>query len=171
MSTLVHLLCSMEGGVYSDTDTICLKPISQWGQNPTLLHGQPKSLLKAPPSVIIGVEADVGMRADWHQWWPRPLQIVQWTLTSAPHHPIFLDVLRRILIASERAKVWTEKRDALAKRLRQEGRDKEAKKVEGWKVLTHKGADEDEEIRGEVGTGVSVMDWTGPGVWTDGVFA
>lgn len=179
--TLRYLVLLLEGGVYSDTDTICLRPIPQWGANPILLPGQRKSLLKTPPSVIIGVEADVGMREDWHQWWPRPLQIVQWTLSSAPNHPIFLDVLRRILLASERANRWEGQRDELARQLRAEGRTEQAERVEGMRVTTMKAGEADDVWEEQEGTkrkegevlagGVSVMDWTGPGVWTDGVVA
>jgi len=25
------------------------------------------------PSVVVGVEADVGDREDWYDWWPRPV--------------------------------------------------------------------------------------------------
>jgi alpha 1,6-mannosyltransferase len=27
-------------------------------------------------SVVIGIEADVGGREDWHEWWPRPVSIL-----------------------------------------------------------------------------------------------
>lgn len=71
------------------------------------------------PSLVVGVEADVGDRADWNQvspapsrsrgvgtmlltsissqWWPRPLQISQWTIASARAHPILIDTLRRLV--------------------------------------------------------------------------
>ena len=26
-----------------------------------------------PPSVVVGIEADVGERDDWNEWWPRPV--------------------------------------------------------------------------------------------------
>lgn len=31
------------------------------------------------------------------RWWPRPIQIVQWSMSSSPGHPILIDTLRRIL--------------------------------------------------------------------------
>lgn len=31
------------------------------------------------------------------QWWPRPLQISQWTIASARAHPILIDTLRRLV--------------------------------------------------------------------------
>lgn len=77
------------------------------------------------PALIVGVEADVGDRKDWHevrlasfcglavararrqkkpadrlmyaQWWPRPLQISQWTMASARGHPVMLDTVRRVV--------------------------------------------------------------------------
>ncbi|KZT51458.1 glycosyltransferase family 32 protein, partial [Calocera cornea HHB12733] len=110
---LRYLVLLLEGGVYSDTDTVCLKPISRWGRF-------------AEVGVIIGVEADVGTRPDWHQWWPRPLQIVQWTLAAPPHHPMMLDALRRVHAATAFAASWL-----------------------------------------ELGGPMSVMEWTGPGVFTD----
>lgn len=109
------------------------------------------------------------------------MQIVQWTLSSAPNHPIFLDVLRRILLASERANRWEGQRDELARQLRAEGRTEQAERVEGMRVTTMKAGEADDVWEEQEGTkrkegevlagGVSVMDWTGPGVWTDGVVA
>lgn len=94
-----------------DTDTVCLRPISEWGRSPTLYT--PSAWLTSPaapppppssfpwslfsrssdddaeeedfdtekllgslakPSIIVGVEADVGDREDWADWWPRPAQ-------------------------------------------------------------------------------------------------
>lgn len=31
------------------------------------------------------------------QWWPRPLQISQWTMASARGHPVLLDTVRRVV--------------------------------------------------------------------------
>lgn len=31
------------------------------------------------------------------QWWPRPLQISQWTMASARGHPVMLDTVRRVV--------------------------------------------------------------------------
>jgi len=54
----------------------------------------------------------------------------------------------------------------LVSKLEAEGKDAEAEKVKKLKVLMTKAG----EVEGLEG-GVSVMAWTGPGVWTDGVFA
>jgi alpha 1,6-mannosyltransferase len=86
-----YLLLLVEGGIYSDTDTRLLKSPSSWGQGATLwkdgdgwignaervkiMAGQKWEDVLGPPSVIVGVEADVGEREDWFDWWPRPVSV------------------------------------------------------------------------------------------------
>lgn len=85
---LRYLILLVEGGIYTDTDTRLRKPPSSWGRGATLWAGG-KGLTKdeqnriavgeswedvlGPPSVVLGVEADVGEREDWNDWWPRPV--------------------------------------------------------------------------------------------------
>lgn len=101
---LRYLLLLLEGGIYSDTDTKRLKPISEWTNGARLwndgrgwLYGNRDELNLTeeltgvgeddlgPPSVVLGIEADVGDREDWHDWWPRPVSITgsrrPWRLT------------------------------------------------------------------------------------------
>lgn len=91
---LRYLLLLLEGGIYTDTDTRRLKPISNWSNKARLwqdgrgwLYGNSTGLdLEpmegvgiddlAPPSVVVGIEADVGDRQDWHDWWPRPVRFL-----------------------------------------------------------------------------------------------
>jgi len=124
--------------VYSDTDTRLLKPISDWGQDPMDYKGTTSN---GPPGVIVGVEADVGGRVDWHDWWARPVQICQWTLAAAPYHPILIDSIRRIY---EKTLIMSQSPDSLFK---------------GGKVK-----------RDSMGSFVkAILEWTGPGVFTDSV--
>lgn len=104
------------------------------------------------------------IRISLPQWWPRPLQLTQWTLASAPGHPIFLDVVRRILLASTQAANWRSRQAERVRELEVAGDQEAAKRVREASVIKWKGGDGLEE-------GVSVMDWTGPGVWTDAVFS
>ncbi len=84
--TLRYLLLYISGGVYTDIDTKLLKSMSEWGKTATFwnegkgwmdeeaardIHKKWKKL--PPPSVIVGIEADVGDREDWYDWWPRPV--------------------------------------------------------------------------------------------------
>jgi len=86
--TLRYLVLLVKGGIYSDTDTRLRKPPSKWGQGSTLwadgkgLKKEEKARIAAgekwqdvlgPPSVVVGIEADVGERDDWNEWWPRPV--------------------------------------------------------------------------------------------------
>ncbi|KAF9519774.1 glycosyltransferase family 32 protein [Hydnum rufescens UP504] len=90
---LRYLLLLVEGGIYTDTDTHLLRSIDGWGKGATNYGDQ-----KYPgrPSLIVGIEADVGEREDWHRWWARPVQLCQWTFASTPLHPVLIDAVRRI---------------------------------------------------------------------------
>ncbi|BGP37184.1 hypothetical protein JCM10450v2_001092 [Rhodotorula kratochvilovae] len=90
-----YLVLAVEGGVYADTDVECLKPVERWGEDASWKGERPTSY--EPPSLVVGIEADIGNRQDWHDWWPRPLQISQWTMASARGHPVLLDTMRRIV--------------------------------------------------------------------------
>ena len=100
------------GGVYSDSDTECLRPIDKWTDNYTNV------------SFIVGIEAE---SKEWQKYYARPLQLSQWTFASAPNHPI----LKRII-------------DNIAKQTKFSIRS-------ALSILT-------------------VLDWTGPGIWTDTIF-
>lgn len=98
---LRYLLLLLEGGIYSDTDTKRLKPISAWTDGARLwnngrgwLYGSGQFNLTeelmgvgeedlGPPSVVVGIEADVGDRQDWHDWWPRPVSHCDWMCTPS----------------------------------------------------------------------------------------
>lgn len=93
-----YLLLTVHGGVYTDTDTQLLKAPSRWGRGADLWKGgkgwmsesnmaRLETFSGAPDEerdreverligrakVIVGIEADVGGREDWAQWWPRPV--------------------------------------------------------------------------------------------------
>jgi alpha 1,6-mannosyltransferase len=100
------------GGVYSDIDTECLRPIDKWTDNYTNV------------SFIVGVEAE---SKEWEKYFARPFQLCQWTFASAPNHPILKQII-----------------------------DNVAKQTTKF-------------IRSPYNMS-TVMDWTGPGVWTDTIF-
>ncbi|WWC65436.1 uncharacterized protein I303_108054 [Kwoniella dejecticola CBS 10117] len=175
--TLRYLLVLLEGGIYTDTDTTLLKSPSEWGNNPKLFKGGQGWLTEdqlerisngeniddiiGRPSVIVGLEADVGDREDWFDWWPRPLQIVQWTITSAPNHPIALNALLRIYHSTVKAIEWSHSVAHSVNVLKDQGRYEDAKKLAEVGVLNEP----------KNGGPVGVMAWTGPGVWTDAVLS
>lgn len=94
------------------------------------------------------------------QWYARPVQIVQWTLGSTPAHPILLDTLSRIANSTQGFPTWSAERAAKVAQLRTEGNLRAVEKLVHalpW-------------VNPKVGGYKSVMEWTGPGVFTDSVF-
>lgn len=85
---LRYLILEAEGGVYTDTDTVALKPVDNWV--PPQYRGK--------VSVVVGLEFD---RRDGPGWadilhW---VQFCQWTIAAAPGHPVFRKMVARILQA------------------------------------------------------------------------
>lgn len=75
-----YLKLAMVGGVYADMDTRCLKPVEKWmewrgDRAGTRDPNRSKWPTLGEPSVIVGIEADVGDREDWEMWYPRGLEL------------------------------------------------------------------------------------------------
>ena len=83
---LRYLILDVEGGVYTDIDTIAIRPIDEW---------VPKHL-RDQARLIVGVEFD---RRDGGAWAEIPhwLQFCQWTIAAAPGHPIFQKMVHRVM--------------------------------------------------------------------------
>ena len=85
-----YVIVNFLGGVYSDMDTLCLKPISRWTAG------------FKDVSMIIGLEVDacdpnsLGGRCVKTGNTNGQVQIVQWTFAAAPHHTILDKVIQRI---------------------------------------------------------------------------
>lgn len=161
---LRYLLPLVKGGVYSDTDTRPVRPIEQWGSlNVELLNLSHtdgpdwESALSTHPAVIVAVDVDVHAlpQDNWSVNWPRAWGICQWTLSSAPHHPIFLDVTRRIVNSTHFVQDWDTARHARADALRSDDRPAEA----------------DALLARPTSDALSVVEWTGPATFTDAVLA
>ncbi|WQF76901.1 Putative glycosyltransferase, DXD sugar-binding, nucleotide-diphospho-sugar transferase [Colletotrichum destructivum] len=85
---LRYLLLEAEGVVYTETDTIALKPIDSW----TPSH------LRDNTRLVIGTEND---QRDGRRWedLPHPLQFAQWTIASAPRHPVLQKMADRVVMS------------------------------------------------------------------------
>jgi alpha 1,6-mannosyltransferase len=81
---LRYLLLYHEGGVYTDMDTVPIRPIDDW--IPERFQGRAR--------VVVGIEFD---RLDGPNWRGvhRDLQFCQWTIMAAPGHPLFGAMLER----------------------------------------------------------------------------
>ncbi|KAK2593845.1 hypothetical protein QQS21_008460 [Conoideocrella luteorostrata] len=80
---LRYLLLYREGGIYTDTDTVALQPISKWVRKP----------YQSTIRVVIGIEFD---RLDGPQWGGgvhSEIMFSQYTIAATPGHPIFKNML------------------------------------------------------------------------------
>ncbi|OCF54827.1 hypothetical protein L486_07482 [Kwoniella mangroviensis CBS 10435] len=153
-----YLVLLLNGGIYTDTDTACIRPISEWGKNPIkyqsdnpLIEALPQlsSLSSSStherypisveaddaPSLIVALEVDSpASNTDWRsETFVRGIQIVQWTIASKKGHPILLDVIGHAL---------------------EKVRELREAEERGWEV------DDEQDI----------LEWSGPGAFTDAVF-
>lgn len=81
---LRYLILYVEGGVYTDIDTVALRPIDEWVPADA----------RAEVRLIVGVEFDQRDGAMWSEI-PPTLQFCQWTIAAAPGHPIFMAIVSR----------------------------------------------------------------------------
>lgn len=124
-----YLILYARGGVYSDIDTLCLKPVEEWISNNQTIDGAENNA-----GLVVGIEADPD-RPDWAEWYARRLQFCQWTIQAKRGHPMLRELIARITeLTLQRA------------------RNGQLNKVLGKDA------------------GGDIMDWTGPGIWTDMVF-
>lgn len=82
---LRYLLLSVQGGVYTDIDTVALKSIEYW----VPFH------LRKQVRLVVGIEfdrRDGGGWADISHW----VQFSQWTIAAAPGHPVFRNMVARV---------------------------------------------------------------------------
>jgi len=73
------------GGVYNDLDVHLMRAL------PWKVMGPSSEGNRGPPSLIVGLEGDGSTKG-----LPRSPQFVQWTIASAPSHPVLRDTLNRI---------------------------------------------------------------------------
>lgn len=94
---------------------------------------------------------------DWWAQWPRAVGICQWTLSGSPNHPIYLDAVRRVVNTTRVVEQWEMDRALEIARLQDE-------KPPGYEYtvveLQAQGRDH----------AMHVLEWTGPGLFTDAVF-
>lgn len=124
-----YLILYAKGGLYTDIDTISIKPIDTWVSMNETVDGSPNMA-----GLVVGIEADPD-REDWADWYARRIQFCQWTIQAKRGHPMLRELISRITDIT----LTREKKGQLNKIL---GKD----------------------------AGGDIMNWTGPGIWTDVVF-
>lgn len=124
-----YLILLARGGVYSDIDTVGIKPIDTWISAQKTIFDKPNGA-----GLVVGIEADPD-RPDWADWYARRIQFCQWTIQAKKGHPMLRELVARITELT----LDRQKKGQLKKVL---GKDQ----------------------------GGDIMNWTGPGIWTDTVF-
>lgn len=84
---LRYLALAMEGGVYSDADTVMVRGLAHW---------VPEEF-RDRTRLIVGIEADSGRDGDVIPGTAYRVQFCQWTLAGAVAHPVFWKMVDRIL--------------------------------------------------------------------------
>jgi len=83
-----YLALQTFGGVYSDIDTSCKRPISEW---------IPSEFRDSNIGAVVGVEYD----DTTYKMFIRPMSFCQWTLMARPQHPLYHKVLQRVIYRLE----------------------------------------------------------------------
>lgn len=124
-----YLILFARGGVYSDIDTVGIKPVKDWVVSQSKIYGEVNN-----GGLIIGIEADPD-RPDWNDYYARRIQFCQWTIMSKVGHPMLGELIAKITEIT-------------------------LKKKENGELNKITGKD----------AGGDIMNWTGPGIFTDEIF-
>lgn len=177
---LRYLLLYARGGIYSDMDTYPLKQFDTW---PSLDREMLKRFRETrkpvpykgfksgevvmhhdqEPGLVIGIEADPD-RTDWSDWYARRIQFCQWTIQSKPGHPVLRELILNIT-ATTLGSVSGGKRTA------EDLLDRTHKIDYNVNLRDKRGRDSSYD-HGEAKTGrnvdgTDIMNWTGPGIFSD----
>lgn len=174
---LRYLLLYARGGIYSDMDTIPLKPFESWPSLDEQKLGDlreenspiPFKSSKNPrvpteePGFVIGIEADPD-RADWNDWYARRIQFCQWTIQSKPGHPILRELILNITattlysVGSSKSQSKSLIDPLYANDYNVNYRDKRG---------LNESYPHDEAKKSSNVDGTDIMNWTGPGIFSD----
>lgn len=96
---LRYLILSVEGGVYTDIDTVALRPVDEWvapwlREDRQRERGPEPEPEPEPVRLVVGVEFDQRDGGMWNEI-PHALQFCQWTIAAAPGHPVFAAMAAR----------------------------------------------------------------------------
>ncbi|KAF3760806.1 family 32 glycosyltransferase, partial [Cryphonectria parasitica EP155] len=95
---LRFLLLAVEGGVYSDSDTLMVRPLADWVPDG----------LKDRTRLIVGIEADAGRHSMLIKGTSHRVQFCQWTLAGAPGHPALWAMVDRVLERTAAVKTFSD---------------------------------------------------------------
>ncbi|CCK70123.1 initiation-specific alpha-1,6-mannosyltransferase KNAG_0D03770 [Huiozyma naganishii CBS 8797] len=176
-----YLVLYARGGIYSDMDTFPLKDMAEWpsyneGKLQTMLEGaQPLNYKASKPAhepsiarindagLVIGIEADPD-RPDWKDWFARRIQFCQWTIQSKPGHPVLRELILNITATTLQSvdgsfTSITDKSHAEDYNVNYRHKRLFDTKYDHHKLKNKQNVD-----------GSDIMNWTGPGIFSDIIF-
>lgn len=183
---LRYLLLYARGGIYSDMDTVPLKPLGTWpsldkqkfndlkdenspipykNYNPAQgqLHSAGTRGGYNEPGFVIGIEADPD-RHDWADWYARRIQFCQWTIQAKPGHPVLREIILNIT-ATTLSSVSTTKSNTQSLINQHHARDYNVN-YRDKRGLNETYPHEVAKKKSNV-DGTDIMNWTGPGLFSD----
>ncbi|AMD22705.1 HHL065Wp [Eremothecium sinecaudum] len=177
-----YLIIYARGGIYSDIDTVPIQTLDQWpSANRNSLEKYLQNRIKygpnsdqesnsnvREPGLVIGIEADPD-RPDWSEYYARRIQFCQWTIQSKPGHPVLRELILNITtttLFSTQAITVTSKQTKMF----------EEEHLDDYNVnfrhnrLHDKNYKHQEKKTDKNSDGTDIMNWTGPGIFSDIVF-
>lgn len=177
-----YLILFARGGIYSDMDTFPLKPLDTWPSTSKSFRAGLKNPIKyrdsidgldafepPEPGFVIGIEADPD-RDDWADWYARRIQFCQWTMQAKPGHPLLRELISNItattLHSVQKLKSSLPLNDAdIVEEFEDDYNINMRDRRKFDKNYDHKQKKNAKNI-----DGTDIMNWTGPGIFSDIVF-
>jgi len=184
-----YLILFARGGIYSDMDTVPLKSLNEWGSvtgskmNQLVMdHRQSfipyknidRDQLSATraaqqPGLVIGIEADPD-RDDWQEWYARRIQFCQWTMQAKPGHPLLRELILNITATTLQSVAGSASASKNGVQLLDPSNLKDYNVNYRWLRGQDPKYDHNQLKTKKNVDGTDIMNWTGPGIFTDIVF-
>ncbi|KAF0274307.1 hypothetical protein FOG51_00758 [Hanseniaspora uvarum] len=176
-----YLIIYARGGIYSDVDTTLMKSLPDWAgnnyqfieemvKNPAdrFKYKGPDTTEEMPPAynmlntpgLVVGIEADAD-RPDWAEFFARRVQLCQWTIQSKPGHPVLREVILNITSTTLASSSLVSSKIKSKIKFDQDH-------IQEYKIQNrHKHFQGNEQKTSKNVDGTDIMNWTGPGLFTD----
>ncbi|SCW04392.1 LAFE_0H12508g1_1 [Lachancea fermentati] len=175
-----YLILYARGGIYSDMDTEPLKPLhtwpsvngTSWIDVSTPVAYKNYDSATAPqlqdPGFVVGIEADPD-RPDWHEYYARRIQFCQWTIQSKPGHPVLRELIINITATTLASVESYDKRGRPAFLVDEAHADDYNVNMRDKKRADPTVSHAEKKNANNI-DGSDIMNWAGPGVFSDAVF-
>lgn len=190
-----YLILYARGGIYSDMDTFPLKdlnelpsldqtflqniytttadPINYRNSNKNNINTDSINLTHKKngkinePGFVVGIEADPD-RPDWHDWYARRIQFCQWTIQSKPGHPILRELILNITSTTLNS-VQSDKSINFKNLIDLDNINDYNVNLRDKRLHDTKYPHNDKKTKKNI-DGSDIMNWTGPGIFSDIIF-